>query len=48
MNEASAATLLSIHNTRFLVKFMEEMRESILNDNFVEFYNNKKAMLQQS
>lgn len=48
MNEATAATLLSIHNTRFLVKFMEEMREAILNDNFVEFYNTKKAMLEQS
>ena len=48
MNEATAATLLSIHNTRFLVKFMEEMREAILNDSFVEFYNTKKAMLEQS
>ena len=48
MNESTAATLLSIHNTRFLVKFMEDMREAILNDNFVEFYNTKKAMLEQS
>ena len=39
MGEATAAILLSIHNTRFLIKFIHDMRQSILNDNFEEFYN---------
>ena len=38
VGEANAAILLSIHNTRFLLKLMEEMRQSILNDEFSEFY----------
>lgn len=29
--------LLSLHNTRFLIKLMEDLRESIENDNFEEF-----------
>jgi len=36
--EANAAILLSIHNIRFLVKLMEDMRTAILNDNFKSFY----------
>ncbi len=39
MGEANAQILLSIHNTRFLLKFIHDMRESILNDSFDEFYN---------
>ena len=38
MGESNAQILLSIHNTRFLIKFMHDMRESILNGNFEEFY----------
>ena len=37
MGEANAQILLSIHNTRFLLKFIHDMRESILNDSFAEF-----------
>ena len=29
--------LLSIHNIRFLIKEMEEIRESIKNDKFLEY-----------
>ncbi len=39
MGETNAQILLSIHNTRFLIKFMHDMRESILNENFENFYN---------
>ena len=38
MGEATAAILLSIHNTRFLIKFIHDMRESILNESFEDFY----------
>jgi len=38
MGEANAQILLSIHNTRFLIKFMHDMRESILNGCFEDFY----------
>ncbi len=36
-NEILGATLLSIHNTRFTIKLMEEIREHILKDTFEEF-----------
>ena len=39
MGEANAQMLLSIHNTRFLIKFIHDMRDSILEDRFEEFYN---------
>ena len=39
MGEANAQILLSIHNTRFLLKFIHDMRNSILEDRFEEFYN---------
>jgi queuine tRNA-ribosyltransferase len=39
MGEANAQMLLSIHNTRFLIKFIHDMRQSILEDRFEEFYN---------
>ncbi len=37
--EATAATLLSIHNIQFLVNLMKEARKAILEDRFEEFYN---------
>ena len=40
MGEATASILISIHNIRFLIKFIHDMRQSILDDNFEEFYNN--------
>ena len=39
MGESNAQILLSIHNTRFLLKFIHDMRQSILEDRFDEFYN---------
>ena len=36
-DEILAGTLLSIHNIRFLIKLTEDIRESIKNDNFLEF-----------
>jgi len=36
--EATAATLLSIHNIHFLVNLMKEARKAILEDRFDEFY----------
>ena len=37
--ESTAATLLSIHNIKFLVDFSQKCREAILNDSFGDFYN---------
>ena len=39
-NETFGARLLSIHNIRFLIKLTEEIRESIKNDNFLEYKEN--------
>lgn len=39
-DESFGARLLSIHNIRFLVKMMEEIRESIQNDNLEEYKEN--------
>ena len=36
-NETFGARLLSIHNIRFLVKMMEEIRDSIKNNTFLEY-----------
>ena len=36
-DEAFGATLLSIHNIRFLIRLTEKMREAIKNDAFAEF-----------
>ncbi|MEG2117437.1 MAG: tRNA-guanine transglycosylase, partial [Clostridia bacterium] len=36
-DEILGATLLSIHNLRFLVKLMEDMREAIFQDSLTEF-----------
>ena len=38
-DESFGARLLSIHNIRFLVKMMEEMRECIKNDTLLEYKN---------
>lgn len=38
--EVNAGRLLSIHNIRFLIKLTEDIRESIKNDNFIEFKEN--------
>ena len=38
--ETLGGRLLSIHNIRFLIKEMEEIRESIKNDNFLEYKEN--------
>ena len=37
--EATASTLLSIHNIHFLINFAKECRKAILEDRFAEFYN---------
>lgn len=37
-SEATAATLLSIHNIKFLVDFSQKCREAILQDRFGDFY----------
>lgn len=39
VGEANASILLSIHNVRFLIRLMEKMRVSILEDRFQEFYD---------
>ncbi len=36
-DETFGARLLSIHNIRFLIKLMEDLRESIKNDNILEY-----------
>ena len=37
--EATASTLLSIHNIKFLIDFAKKCRQAILEDRFEEFYN---------
>ncbi len=37
--ESTAATLLSIHNIQFLVEFSQKCRQAILEDRFIDFYN---------
>lgn len=37
--EATAATLLSMHNIKFLVDFSQKCRQAILEDRFGDFYN---------
>lgn len=43
-DEAFGKRLLSIHNIRFLIKMMEEAREAIKNDKFLEF---KERMIKE-
>lgn len=38
-NEILASTLLSIHNLRFLIKLMEEVKMAILEDRILEYKN---------
>ena len=38
-NEGLGGRLLSIHNIRFLIKMMEDMRKAIKNDKFLEYKN---------
>ncbi len=37
--ESTAATLLSIHNIKYLVDFSQQCRNAILEDRFGDFYN---------
>ena len=39
-DEAFGATLLSIHNIRFLIKLCEDIRKAIKNDTFADFKDN--------
>lgn len=43
-DETFGKRLCSIHNLRFLIKNMEEAREAIKNDKFLEFSERKKAL----
>jgi queuine tRNA-ribosyltransferase len=43
VKEPTGAILLSIHNVRFLVRFVEDIRTAILNNGFETFYNDNKA-----
>ncbi len=45
MGEATAAILLSIHNIRFLLRFMEKIRTHIENGTFDDFYEEKIKVL---
>jgi len=44
--ESTAATLLSIHNIKFLINFAKQAREAILNDEFDTFYNKYYSTIQ--
>ena len=37
--EATASTLLSIHNIKFLIDFAKKCRQAILEDRYLDFYN---------
>ena len=37
VGESLGGTLISIHNIRFLIRMMEEIRESIKKDSFLEY-----------
>ncbi len=39
VNEIFGIRLLTIHNLYFLIDFMRKMRQAIIDDNFVRFYN---------
>jgi queuine tRNA-ribosyltransferase len=45
VKEATAATLMSIHNIHYLVDLMNQTREAILNGTFFEFYEDKMNKL---
>lgn len=46
--EATAAILMSIHNIHYLTNLMKEIRQAILEDRFLEFYNERRPMLEKS
>jgi queuine tRNA-ribosyltransferase len=46
IKESTGATLLSIHNVRFLVRLAEEARAAIMTGTFESFYKVRKAGLQ--
>lgn len=41
MKEATASTLMSIHNIHYLINLMKQTRQAILEDRFDEFYDDK-------
>lgn len=43
--EGTAATLISIHNIKFLIDFAKRCRKAILNDEFEQFYNDNYTKL---
>lgn len=43
--ESTAATLLSIHNIKYLVDFSQKCRQAIINDRFGDFYNEEMQKL---
>jgi len=45
VKEATASILLTIHNIHYLVKLMNDVRNSILDDRFLEFYEEKISLL---
>jgi len=45
VQEATAAVLLSIHNIHFFINFTNQIRESILEGTFEEFYNKYSSIL---
>ena len=45
MKEATAATLLSIHNTHYLINLMKEIRKAIMEDRFEKLYIEKMEQL---
>lgn len=43
--EATGAILMSIHNIHYLTNLMSEIRQAILEDRFLEFYNERRPKL---
>ena len=48
VQEATASTLLTIHNIHYLVKLMENIRVAILEDRFYDFYHKQMSLLQKN
>ena len=46
--ESTSATLLTIHNIHYLVNLMENIRNSILEDKFFDFYHEQMSLLQKN
>lgn len=47
VKEATAAILMTIHNIHYLVNLMNEAREAILQDGFVEFYQDRMNIIEK-